>query len=434
MWDREILRLALPAFGALIAHPVFLLIDAAIVGTLGTAPLAGLGAATTVVAAIVGLCVFLAYATTAAVARLIGAGDRPGALAQGLEGMLLGLGLGVVLGAIIWFGAPVLATALGTSGEVSEFAVTYMRIVALSLPAMLGVLAGVGVLRGLQDTRTTLIVTLAQVGLNLVLSLVFVLGLGWGIAGSAIGTALAELLGLIAYGAVLLRLAHRERISLIPTGAGVLRSARDGVPLFIRTIAIRVVFLIATGVAARLGDVELAAYHVTATLFFALALALDALAIAGQALMGKMLGANDISSSRLLTRRLIYWSIWLGVALGVFVLVVRPWLPGWFSDDPAVIAVMSSALLVVALQQPLAGAVFALDGVLIGAGDTRFLAWAQIIVLIGFIPSVWFVVVAGLGISGIWWAIAWFLLLRLAILGWRTRGNAWLVTGSVRRG
>lgn len=431
-WDKDILRLAVPAFGALVAHPVFLLIDAAIVGTLGTAPLAGLGAATTVVAAIVGLCVFLAYATTAAVARLLGAGDRPGALAQGLEGMLLGLGLGAVLGAVVWFAAPTLTTALGTTGEVSDFAVTYMRIVALSLPAMLGVLAGVGVLRGLQDTRTTLLVTLAQVGLNLVLSLVFVLGFGWGIAGSALGTALAELLGLIAYGAVLLRLAHRERISLIPTGAGVLRSARDGVPLFVRTIALRLVFLIAAGVAARIGDADLAAYHVTATLFFALALALDALAIAGQALLGKMLGANDISSSRLVTRRLIWWSVWMGVVLGVLVVAMQPWLPSWFSADPAVIAIMSGALFVVAVQQPLAGIVFALDGVLIGAGDTRFLAWAQIGVLAGFIPAAWSVVHYDLGITGIWWAIAWFLLLRVVILGWRARGNAWLVPGAVR--
>ncbi|MHC8495790.1 MAG: MATE family efflux transporter [Actinomycetes bacterium] len=431
--DRAIWRLGLPAFGALVAHPVFLLIDAAIVGTLGTAPLAGLGAATTVISAVVGLCVFLAYATTSSVARLLGANDRAGALAQGLAGMLLGLGLGVVLGIAVWWSAPLLASGLGTTGEVTDFSVTYLRIIAISLPAMLGVLAGVGVLRGLQDTKTTLVVTLSQVGVNLVLSLVLVLGLGWGIAGSAVGTAVAEFVGLFAYGAVLILLVRRDGVPVVPTMAGIVRAARDGVPLFIRTIALRIVFLVAAAAAARLGSPELAAYHVTATLFFALALALDALAIAGQALLGKVLGASDAHSARLITRRLLYWSVWLGLALAVFVLAIRPWLPGWFSNDEAVIAIMSSALIIVAVQQPLAGAVFALDGILIGAGDTRFLAWAQIAVLGGFIPAAWWVVQSGWGVDGLWWAIAWFLLLRLIILGWRAHGSAWIVTGAVRQ-
>jgi len=277
------------------------------------------------------------------------------------------------------------------------------------------------------------VVTLSQVGVNLVLSLVLVLGLGWGNAGSAVGTAVAEFVGLFAYGAVLMLLVRRAGVPVVPTMAGIVRAARDGVPLFIRTIALRIVFLVAAAAAARLGSPELAAYHVTATLFFALALALDALAIAGQALLGKVLGASDAHSARLITRRLLYWSVWLGLALAVFVLVIRPWLPGWFSNDEAVIAIMSSALIIVAVQQPLAGAVFALDGILIGAGDTRFLAWAQIAVLGGFIPAAWWVVQSGWGVDGLWWSIAWFLLLRLIILGWRAHGSAWIVTGAVRQ-
>jgi len=228
-------------------------------------------------------------------------------------------------------------------------------------------------------------------------------------------------------------LVRRAGVPVVPTMAGIVRAARDGVPLFIRTIALRIVFLVAAAAAARLGSPELAAYHVTATLFFALALALDALAIAGQALLGKVLGASDAHSARLITRRLLYWSVWLGLALAVFVLVIRPWLPGWFSNDEAVIAIMSSALIIVAVQQPLAGAVFALDGILIGAGDTRFLAWAQIAVLGGFIPAAWWVVQSGWGVDGLWWSIAWFLLLRLIILGWRAHGSAWIVTGAVRQ-
>lgn len=430
--DRSIARLALPAFGALLAQPLFLLVDAVIVGTLGTEALAGLGAASTIFGAVVGLCIFLSYAATASVARLLGAGNRSGALSQGIDGMALGVGLGVVLAILGFALAEPLIAMLGTSAEVTPYAVTYLRIIAISFPAVLGVLAAVGVLRGLQDTRTTLYVTLVMVAANLVLCLVFVLGFGWGIGGSAAATAFAELIGLIAYGAILLRTARREGVSLTPSGMGVMRSARDGVPLFVRSAALRGVLVIASAVAARLGDAELAAYYVTVTLFFALALALDAVAIAGQALLGKSLGAGDVTESRTITRRIVWWSVWLGVALGVLVLALRPWLPGWFGDDADVIALISAALLVLAVLQPLSGVVFALDGVLIGAGDTRWLAWAQIVVLIAFLPAAWLVLVNSWSVDALWWALGWFLLLRAILLVWRARGSAWLVTGAVR--
>lgn len=430
--DRSIARLALPAFGALLAQPLFLLVDAVIVGTLGTEALAGLGAASTIFGAVVGLCIFLSYAATASVARLLGAGNRSGALSQGIDGMALGIGLGVVLAILGFALAEPLIALLGTSAEVTPYAVTYLRIIAISFPAVLGVLAAVGVLRGLQDTRTTLYVTLVMVATNLALCLVFVLGFGWGIGGSAAATALAEVIGLIAYGAILLRTARREGVSLTPSGMGVVRSARDGVPLFVRSAALRGVLVIASAVAARLGDAELAAYYVTVTLFFALALALDAIAIAGQALLGKSLGAGDVTESRTITRRIVWWSVSLGVALGALVLALRPWLPGWFGDDADVIALISAALLVLAVLQPLSGVVFALDGVLIGAGDTRWLAWAQIVVLIAFLPAAWLVLVNSWSVDALWWALGWFLLLRAILLVWRARGSAWLVTGAVR--
>lgn len=430
--DRSIARLAVPAFGALLAQPLFLLVDAAIVGTLGTEALAGLGAASTIFGAVVGLCIFLSYAATAAVARLLGSGDRAGALRQGVDGMALGIGLGIVLAIIGFACAEPLIAVLGTSAEVTPYAVTYLRVIAISFPAVLGVLAAVGVLRGLQDTRTTLYVTLIMVVANLVLCLVFVLGLGWGIGGSAAATGLAELIGLLAYGAILLRTARREGVAITPSGVGVVRSARDGVPLFVRSAALRGVLLIAAAVAARLGDAELAAYHVTVTLFFALALALDAVAIAGQALLGKTLGAGEVQESRIITRRIVWWSVWLGVALAAVILTLRPWLPGWFGDDAEVLALISSALLVLALLQPLSGVVFALDGVLIGAGDTRWLAWAQIAVLIAFLPAAWLVLTYSWGLDALWWALGWFLLARAILLVWRARGSAWLVTGAVR--
>lgn len=430
--DRAIARLALPAFGALVAQPLFLLVDAAIVGTLGTEALAGLGAASTIFGAVVGLCIFLSYAATAAVARLLGSGDRAGALSQGVDGMVLGLGLGVVIGVATFLTAEPLVRALGTSNEVTPYAVTYLRIIAVSFPAVLGVLAGVGVLRGLQDTRTTLYVTLAQTLTNLVLSLLFVLALGWGIGGSAAATGIAELLGLLLYGAVIVRLAHRERARLHPSGLGVMRSARDGVPLLVRSVALRGVLVLASAVAARLGDPQLAAYHVTVTLFFMLALALDAVAIAGQALIGKTLGEGNVTETRAMTARMVMWSVWLGVALGILLIALRPWLPGWFSADPQVIDMMSGALIVLALLQPISGVVFAIDGILIGAGDTVWLAWAQVAVFIVFLPAAWLVLKFDLGVSGLWWALGWFLLVRTVLVVWRVRGSAWVITGAVR--
>lgn len=430
--DRAIARLALPAFGALVAQPLFLLIDAAIVGTLGTEALAGLGAASTIFGAVVGLCIFLSYAATAAVARLFGAGDRAEALSQGVDGMVLGVVLGVVLGAVTFVAAEPLIRALGTSDDVTPYAVTYLRIIALAYPAVLGVLAGVGVLRGLQDTKTTLYVTLVQVLTNLILSVLFVLVLEWGIGGSAIATGIAEVIGLVLYSAVILRLAHRERARLHPSGVGVVRSARDGVPLFVRSLALRGVLVLASAVAARLGDPELAAYHVTVTLFFMLALALDAVAIAGQALIGKTLGEGAVGQSRAMTARMVMWSIWLGVGLGALLLVARPWLPEWFSDDAQVITIMSGALLVLAVLQPMSGVLFAIDGVLIGAGDTVWLAWAQVVVFAAFLPAAWLVLQFNLGVTGLWWALGWFLLLRTALVVWRVRGSAWIVLGAVR--
>lgn len=430
--DRSIARLAIPAFGALLAQPLFLLVDAVIVGTLGTEQLAGLGAASTIFGAVVGLCIFLSYAATAAVARLLGSGDRAGALSQGVDGMALGVGLGIVLGVISFAFAEPLITLLGTSAEVTPYAVTYLRIVSIAYPAVLGVLAAVGVLRGLQDTRTTLYVTLVMVATNLVLDLVFILGFGWGIAGSAAATGIAELIGLVAYAGILLRTAHRAGVTIIPSGIGVVRSARDGAPLFVRSAALRGVLVIAAAVAARLGDAELAAYHVTVTLFFALALALDAVAIAGQALTGKSLGSGEVRESRVIARRIVWWSVWLGVALSLVILALRPWLPGWYGDDAQVAALISSALLVLALLQPLSGVVFALDGVLIGAGDTRWLAWAQIAVFMAFLPAAWLVLVNSWGLDALWWALGWFLFVRAVLLVWRARGSAWLITGAVR--
>ena len=430
---REILRLAVPALGALVAQPLFVLVDAAIVGTLGTLPLAGLGAAATLVSLVLGLCIFLAYATTSSVARRVGEGRWDAAVSEGVEGMALGLGLGALLAVATWLLAEPAVVALGASAEVTPYAVTYLHVVAVGFPAALVAMAGVGVLRGLQDTRTTLLVTLVAVSVNLALAAVLVLGLHLGIGGSAAATAVAELVQASAYVAVLVRVARRHGVALRPSGLGMLAAARTGGPLLARTVVLRSVFLLAAAVAARLGDADLAAYHVSFQVWMLLALAADALAIAGMALLGRYLGSGDVAGARRVTGRLVRLGAGMGAVLGLLVLVCVPWLPSLFTHDPVVRGLIAASLVVAAVQQPLAAPVFVLDGVLIGAGDGRWLAGAGVVMLAAFVPAAWLVLARDLGVVGLWWALTWFMVVRGVLLARRSRGDAWLRTsgGSV---
>ncbi len=220
--DREILRLAVPAFLTLAAEPLFLLADAAVVGHLGTAPLAGLGIAAAVLQTAVGLCVFLAYGTTASVARHLGAGDTRGALAQGVDGIWLAVLLGAVTTVLGIALTDQLVGLFGASPEVSEQAATYLRIALLGTIPLLVMLATTGVLRGLQDTRTPLYVAVLGNALNIVLNVWLVYGLDLGIAGSAWGSVLAQVASAGVLGAVVVRAARREQAPLRPDRAGIL--------------------------------------------------------------------------------------------------------------------------------------------------------------------------------------------------------------------
>jgi putative MATE family efflux protein len=430
--DGEILRLAVPAFGALVAEPLFLLADSAIVGHLGTAPLGGLGVAGQVLSLLVYLCVFLAYGTTAAVARQVGAGNIARAIQQGIDGIWLAIALGVAIVIAGWPLAPWVVDAFGASAAVAPQAETYLRISLFGIPGMLVVLAGTGVLRGLQDTKTPLQVSAGAFTVNLALNALFVLGFGWGIAGSAWGTVLAQSGGGAVYIAAVLRGARRHHARVRPDAAGLRAAATAGVNLVLRTISLRVVLIVGTAVATRMGDAEIAAYQVGFQVWTLLAFALDAIAIAGQAITGRYLGAADVAGARGATRRMVQWGVASGVVFGVVVLAVRPWLPALFTNDPAVRALLMSTLVVVALLQPMAGVVFVLDGVLIGAGDVRYLAAAGIVTVAAFLPAAWLVSTRGGGLVALWLAIGVWMTARLLTLGLRARGNSWLVTGAVR--
>jgi putative MATE family efflux protein len=430
--DREILRLAVPAFFALVSEPLMLLADSAIVGHLGTPQLAALGVAGAVLQTLVGICVFLAYGTTSAVARRIGAGDHRGALTQGVDGLWLALLLGLALALAGLIFAPQAIGAFDPRPEVTGHAVTYLRISCLGIPSMLLLLAATGVLRGLQDTRTPLVVAIVANLANIVLNLVLVYGLDLGIAGSALGTVLAQTAAGVALVMVVVRGARRDGASLRPDRPGILASAQAGVPLIIRTVTLRVALIAATYVATSLGTTSLAAHQVAFTLWTFLALALDAIAIAGQALTGRYLGASDVDGARATTRRMMWWGFGSGIVGGLALWALRDLYVPWFTTDPDVRRTLAAVLLVAAIWQPLNGVVFVLDGVLIGAGDGKYLAVAGVIALLAYLPLALSVLWFDAGVVALWWAFGGFMLLRFVTLTLRERGNAWLITGAVR--
>ena len=423
----------MPALGALVAEPLFLLADAAIVGRLGTTPLGGLGVAAQALSALVNVSIFLAYGTTAAVARQLGAGNRQAAIRQGIDGIWLAFAIGVVVVAVGLPLAVPICRAFGATAAVTGQAAVYLRISLLGAPGMLAVLAGTGILRGLQDTKTPLIVSVAANVVNVALNATFVLGLRFGIAGSAWGTVIAQNGAAFAYLIMVGLGAKRAGVGLGLDLAGLKVAARTGGALVVRTLALQAVLIAATSIAARQGDVAIAAHQVAFRLWNLLALALDAIAIAAQAITGKYLGAGDVAGTRAATSLMIRWGAGCGVVFCLIVLAARPFLPALFSAAPPVAHLLLVVLLVVAIEQPVAGVVFVLDGVLIGAGDQNYLAVAGLITTAVFGLAATVDVLTGAGLLGLWLAISAWLVARFITLTLRARGSHWLVTGAARR-
>lgn len=432
--NREIVRLAVPALGSLIVEPLFLMADAAMVGHLGIEPLAGLGIASAVLNTIAGLMVFLAYATTPGVARRFGSGDERGAVSVGIDGMWLALGLGAVLATAGVLAAPLLVAAFGPTTEVADQAETYLGISMWGLPAMLIVMAATGLLRGLQNTVLPLWIAGVGFVANAALNLLFIYGFGWGIAGSAVGTVVAQWGMVVAYGLIVHRLARRHAASLRPQRDGIRGSALAGGWLFLRTVSLRAALLLTVATATSLGTTELAGWQVVFTIATTAAFALDALAIAAQALIGKHLGAGDPDAVRHVLRRTIAWGGWFGVALGVVIGGLSGVLGLAFTGDPALAALIVAPLILMAVGQPLAGVVYVLDGVLMGAGDGRYLALVGVLNLVPFLPVLWAISATHAeGSAGLsWLSVAFFGVLmtaRVLGLGLRVRGTRWMEVG-----
>jgi putative MATE family efflux protein len=427
--DRELLGLAVPALGALLAEPVFLMADSAIVGHLGTAQLAGLGIASAVMLNAVFLCIFLAHGTTAAVARQAGAGNLRRAYALGVDGIWLAIAIGVGLGGLGLVLAPVLVDLLGASDRATPHALTYLRISLLGLPAMLVVLAATGALRGLKNTRTPLLATGLAAVANIPLNLVLVYPLGLGVAGSAVGTVLAQLGAAAWLVTVVVRGARRHAAPLRPDGPGIVATANANVPLLARTVLLRISLLIMTFVAASHGDVALASHQVAFTLWYFLAMPPESFAIASQAMVGHALGAADPAAAKALSRRALAWGLASGLAMAVLLLALRPAYIPIFTTDPEVRDLIWSLVVVVAASQPVGAVLYVLDGILIGAGDTRYLAWAMLAALLTFLPLAALVLVTDAGVVALWWALAGWLLARQVAVMLRYRSTAWLRSG-----
>ena len=436
--DRRIFHLAVPALGALVAEPLFLLTDTAMVGHLDADALASLGVASTIITTLVGLLIFLAYAATPLVARRLGSGDRTGALSAGIDGVWLAAGLGVVIGVAGYLLTPVLIGFFPATSTVSAGATAYVSISWWGLPGMLIVLAATGVLRGLQDTKTPLVVAVAGFGANAGLNAVLIYGLGLGLEGSAWGTVIAQSGMAVVFVLLILTQARTHRARLLPGRLGLVAAARSGSWLLLRTVSLRIALVATVLVATGMGTQELAAWHIVFTLFSLLALALDALAIAGQALIGHDLGAGNQAAVRLVTNRLIRWGFLAGGALAALTGLLSPLIPLVMTSEDALRSTLWPVIVLLGLTLPLSAFVFVLDGVLIGAGDGKYLAITGLLNVAMYAPLLWLAPLVAFDRDGV--NLGSLLALEAAFgigyigaraltLGMRYRGEAWLVVG-----
>jgi putative MATE family efflux protein len=429
-YDREIFALALPALGALAAEPLYLLADTAMVGHLGTEQLAALAIAATLLSGAFTLFNFLTYGTTAQVARLSGAAAHEEAGRLAAQALWLASAIGVLLTATLAALAVPLVDLMGADGHTAELAVLYLRIGSLGLPFALIALAGQGFLRGVSDLRTPLVIVVVANVANVVLNLLFIYGFDWGLAGSAWATVVAQLGMGVAFVAALLRAPASSRR---PSLARMRPLARIGSEIFVRTTALYASFLVAGAVLARVGNDSLAAHQVAFQLFVFLALVLDAVAIAGQVIVGRSLGAGDADEAYRAAKRMIELSIAAGAVFAVVMLALTDVLPRAFTSDADVIDELHKIWPLFALMQPANGAVFALDGILIGAGDTRFLMWGMLAAsLLVFVPVALASLALDLGIVGVWCGLVGLIAARLTTCGWRFRGRRWAIVGATR--
>jgi putative MATE family efflux protein len=425
-YDREILRLAVPALGALAAEPSYILVDTAIVGHLGRSQLAALGIAAVVLSTLFAIFNFLQYGTTAQVGRASGAGEERAARQLGGQALWLCIGVGLVLTVLLVALAPAIVELMGGESRTADYAVTYLRIVSLGLPFAFIALGAQGYLRGLADLRTPLVILIAGNVANALVEVLFVYGFGWGIEGSAWGTVLAQAGMGTAFVVVLVRSAGGD---LRPQFRLMRRLVKVGRHIFVRTAALMAAFTLAGALVTRFGDASIAAHQIAFQLWIFLAFVLDSIAIAGQVIVGRGLGAGDTERAYEASARMIWLSVFAGLGFAVVLLALEGVLPYVFTSDELVVERAQAIWFLFALMQPLNGAVFALDGILIGASDGPYLAWSMVAAFAVFALVALASLAFDWGIVGVWAALVVLIVVRLSLMGWRFAGRRWLVTG-----
>jgi len=429
---RQLLGLAVPALGVLAAEPLYVLVDTAVVGHLGALPLAGLALGGVVLSQVSSQLTFLSYGTTARTARLHGAGRRGDAVGEGVQATYLGLAVGLlilVLGQLL--AAPV-AGALAGNGAVADAAVRWLRIALFGAPLILVTMAGNGWLRGVQDTRRPLRYVLLGNGFSAILVIVLVRVVGLGLIGSAIANVVAQVLTACLFLRALLHERRTNAISLRPDVLAIRAQLGLGRDLVLRSLAFQVCFVSAAAVAARTSAAAVGAHQIVLQLWTFLSLVLDSLAIAAQALVGAALGAGEVTEARGLARRVGRYGLWFGLLTGVLFTALAGVLPRLFTTDSAVLSQIPHAWWFFVALQPIAGVVFALDGVLLGAGDAAFLRTATLLcAVVGFLPLVWISLALHWGLVGVWTGLAAFMVLRLVAVLARTASGRWAVQGTL---
>ncbi len=428
---RRIAALALPALGVLAAEPLYLLFDIAVVGRLGAVSLAGLAVGGLIVTLVSSQLTFLSYGTTARSARFHGAGDRAAAVREGVQATWLAVGVGVLVVIAVQLAAVPLVSAIGGSGPIADAAIPWLRIAIFAAPAILISLAGNGWMRGVQDTVRPLRYVLIGFGVSAVLCPLLVYGwLGlprWELVGSAV----ANLVGQWIAAALFCRALISERVSLRPDLPVLRAQVVMGRDLVVRTAAFQACFVSAAAVAARFGAAALAAHQVVLQLWAFLALVLDSLAIAAQSLVGAALGGGDSEHARRVAWRVTGISAVAAAGLAAILAIGAAEIPALFTDDRAVLAAIGVPWWFLVAQLPFAGVLFALDGVLLGAGDAAFMRNVTLVSAVaGFLPLTWMSLRFGWGLAGIWAGLSAFIGLRLVFGVWRALSGRWVVPGT----
>jgi putative MATE family efflux protein len=423
-FDREILALALPALGALAADPLVSIVDTIFVGRLGVLPLAALGVNTSIFSMAFVVFNFLAYGTTPMVARAVGRNDREAAGRVVVQALVVAMLAGVVAVLVLQAFAVPITAAMGARGELQAESLSYLRIRAFAGPAVLLITAGHGAFRGYLDTRTPLVVTIGLNLVNLVLDPLFIFGFGWGLEGAAIATLIAQWVGALWFVDLLLR-RRREALGVrlrFPAMTDLLPFLRVGGELIVRTFALIGTLTLATAIATRVGMIAVAAHQVGSQLWLLLALVVDSLAVAAQAMVAKYRGSGYPLVSRAASNRLLAWGLGTGIGLSLLFWMLEPVLPRLFTDQPEVLATVREIYPFIVVMQPLNALVFVWDGIFLGLEEFRFVAVQMVlsglaasIVLMLVIPFDW-------GLQGVWWGIVSLMAVRavtLAIRYWR---------------